>query len=110
MRLKQISFLLVLLAVLASCGNNGNKFHIKGSIANMPEQTVYLQELNVDKTITVDSAKSDKAGKFDLSASAPEPGLYRLAFSDNHNKFIIFSADKSDVTVNGDWNNIELAS
>ncbi len=73
----------------------------------MPEQTVYLSELGIDKIITVDSTTSDKSGNFTLEGNAPEPGLYRLTFSSNNERTLILSIEKGNITVTGDWATVE---
>ncbi|MBS1778118.1 MAG: AhpC/TSA family protein [Bacteroidetes bacterium] len=102
MRVKHLFILSVIIAGLSACGGGGKKYHVYGTLENMPEQTVYLSELGIDKTIVVDSVKSDKSGHFTLSANVPEPGIYRLSFSGNDRK-LLFSFDKEDVTIKGDW-------
>jgi peroxiredoxin len=91
--------------ILVSCGTEKNKFTITGDIANMPEQNIYLEELNINDIVIIDSQKYDGSGSFKLSGSAPEPGLYRLRFAEN--KFILLSIDKGNVEVKGDWNSLE---
>jgi peroxiredoxin len=96
---------LVCVVGLASCGNKENKFSVLGQISNMPEQTVFLEELGIDDAVAIDSARSDKKGSFELEGTAPEPGLYRLRF--NEGQFILLSVDKGTLKVSGDWNRLE---
>jgi peroxiredoxin len=93
------------LVLFASCQTNDNSFTVKGSIANMPKQLIYLEELSVNPTIlTIDSANSDDKGNFEMSGKAIEPGLYRLRFQGN--QFIMLSIDKGVVKVTSDWSNL----
>jgi peroxiredoxin len=71
----------------------------------MPAQRVFLEELNINDIAVIDSGKTDKNGDFELSGTAPEPGLYRLRFEQN--QFILLSVDKGTIKVTGDWNNLE---
>jgi peroxiredoxin len=104
MRLKHL--LLILTALyLSSCSNEKNKFTITGNIQNMPEQSVYLEELGINDITIVDSAKTDKKGDFELSAKAPEDGLYRLRFQ--YDKFVLLSISKGTIKINGNWDNLE---
>lgn len=102
-----ISYILVATLIIAGCKSGSNKFSIHGQIANMPVQTVYLSELRIDNTTIIDSAKTDQSGNFELSASAPEPGLYRLNFSGDQYKYIMLSIDKGKIDLTADWNSIE---
>lgn len=93
------------LVLFASCQTNDNSFTVKGSIANMPKQLIYLEELSVNPTIlTIDSANSDDKGNFEMSGKAIEPGLYRLRFQGN--QFIMLSIEKGVVKVTSDWSNL----
>src|ERR1044072_1153363 len=106
MRLQHLLFLLITPVIfLFSCSSQKNKFTITGNISNMPEQNIYLEELNINDIVILDSQKYDGSGNFKLSGSAPEPGLYRLRLDEN--KFILLSIDKGDVEVKGRWNDLE---
>lgn len=105
MQIKQIRFLLLPLLFLAACTGSENKFTVSGNISNMPEQWVYLEEMNINDLVVLDSVKSDKKGSFDLNGKAPETGLYRLRFEQG--KFVLLSIDKGTVKLTADWNELE---
>ena len=107
MRFRLLVPFLIMLTWLAACGSKENKFTVIGQISNMPEQNVFLEELNPasDVIIIIDSAKTNEKGRFELSGTAPEPGLYRLRFEQS--QFILLSIDKGDIKVTGDWNSLE---
>lgn len=101
MRIKHLVIVWLPVILLAACTGEQNKFKVVGHVENMPEQTVYLEELNVNDIVILDSGKSNGKGDFELSAKAPEQGLYRLRFEQN--KFILLSIDKGTVKINADW-------
>ncbi|MGN6568057.1 MAG: redoxin domain-containing protein [Flavipsychrobacter sp.] len=107
MRSKQLQVLFILVLFwLAACKSGNNKFTVIGELGDMPAQNVVLEEIGVNDVITVvDSAKSNDKGHFELSGTAPEPGLYRLHFSNN--RFILLSLDKGNVKLSGNWNDLE---
>ncbi|HRO42555.1 MAG TPA: TlpA disulfide reductase family protein [Flavipsychrobacter sp.] len=105
MRSKLLLPFLVVLTWVSSCGNKENKFTVLGQIQNMPEQTVFLEELGINAAVVIDSATSNDKGSFELKGTAPEPGLYRIRF--NQNQFILLSIDKGTLKVNADWNSLE---
>ncbi len=106
MKYKQLLFIFIVSSMLTACSNSSRKFIISGTISNMPEQTVILEQLNANDIITiVDSQRSTAKGTFEISATAPEPGLYRLHFKKN--RFILLSIDKGNITVNSAWDSIE---
>ena len=77
---------------------------VAGEIKGIPEQSVYLEELNINDIKVIDSGKVED-GSFELTGTAPEPGLYRLRFEQN--QFILLSVDKGNLKVTGDWNSLE---
>ncbi len=105
MRYRSLLFLLFTLFSLAACKTNKNKFTVIGELANMPGQTVMLEEIGINEIRVIDSAKSDAKGHFEVSGSTPEDNLYRLRF--NGNRFILLAIDKGNVKVTGDWNSFE---
>jgi len=105
MRSRFLPLFVVLLSFITACSNKQNKFSVVGKIDNMPVQSVFLEELGINDIIIIDSAKTDKNGKFELEGTAPEPGLYRLRFEQS--QFILLSVDKGNLKVTGNWNDLE---
>lgn len=105
MNIKPLLSILFCSVLFAACKNDKNKFLIVGEISNMPEQTVLLEEMGINDTKVLDSAKTDSKGHFELSGSGIEPGLYRLHFSEN--QFILLSVFKENVKISGDWKSLE---
>ena len=105
MRIKHLLLLLAPILTLFSCDLQKNEFTIQGKVTDMPEQTVYLEELNINDIVIIDSASSGEQGQFTLSGTADEPGLYRLRFNDN--KFILLSLHKEKAELKADWNAFE---
>jgi len=102
-------FLFIALIWLAGCANDKNKFTVIGDIKNMPEQKVFLEELGINEITVVDSGKTSQNG-FELSAIAPEPGLYRIRFEQNGREqpqFLLLSVDKGTLKISGDWHQME---
>jgi hypothetical protein len=105
MRSRHLLFILIVVS-LAACKNNNRRFNIVGNITGMPVQTVVLEQMGANDIITViDSEKTNKDGRFELSGISPEPGLYRLHFTQS--KFILLSVDKGNIKVSGEWNTLE---
>lgn len=97
--------ILILSLFMISCGKSKSSFQVKGSILNLPIQTLFLEEMGVAGDVIVDSVKSDKDGNFILQAKNEEATLYRIKFSDN--AFIIFSTSDKDISIKAEWPNIE---
>lgn len=107
MQFRLLLFSVFIAIGFAACTGNDKQFSVKGELSGMPEQTVYLEELGIDKITILDSAKSDAAGKFELDGKAPEPGLYRISFSADKNKNVLLSADKGTITLSGNWASLD---
>ena len=101
-------FFFIVLSMLAACNRGNRKFVVNGKIAGMPEQTVILEQINVSNITIIDSGHSDKNGKFELSGTSPEPGLYRLHFTSG--KYILLTIDNGQVDVTAGWDAIEQYS
>jgi peroxiredoxin len=99
-------FLFTALVWLASCSSNKNRFTVLGDVKNAPaRQQVVLEELGINEISILDSARIDEKGHFEISGVAPEPGLYRLRFDQNH--FILLSVENGTLKITNDWNNFE---
>ncbi|PZF73842.1 TlpA disulfide reductase family protein [Taibaiella soli] len=99
-------FLFITLIWLAGCQEGKNKFTVVGDIQNAPpKQPVVLEELGVSEITVIDSTKTDDKGSFEISGTAPEPGLYRLRFDQNH--FVLLAIENGTLKVTADWNAFE---
>ncbi len=92
-----------LLLVTVSCGSE--EFTLAGKIKNMPSQKYYLDELGVDKIVTLDSASSKEDGGFSIKGKTQEYKLYRIRFS--MGKYILFTVKNDEPFIEADWNNLE---
>lgn len=104
MRLRHL-LVLVLFTALAACKGGNGKFTVIGNVTGLPEGAVFLEEVNMDGLVVVDSANADESGKFELSGTAVEPHLYRLRFAGD--RFVLLTLHEGNVNVSGDWNLIE---
>jgi peroxiredoxin len=103
-RISRLLPLFLLPLILVACGRE-KRFTVIGQFSNMPQQRVRLQELRIDdKTIVLDSTRTDADGKFELSAESSEPGLYQVIFEQG--PYIILSQDAGNIRLSGDWRQI----
>jgi len=106
MRSKLLLLIITVTCVLAGCSDSGKKFTVICNIKGLPADNIILEELGANDLITViDSTKPSADGHFELSGNAPEPGLYRLHFTNK--KFILLSVDKGNMKITADWNELE---
>jgi len=64
----------------ASCKNK-NSFTIEGVIKEKTEKTIYLNKVDVNTPVLIDSAKIGKKGSFHFNVKASFPDFYQLGFS-----------------------------
>ena len=97
-------------AILLSCNNKSEpgKFTVTGQIKNAPDQKIYLEELFFsEKNPEVLDTAVMKSGKFTISASAPEEGLYRIRMEKDSAFFVLIN-DKSEIGFTADYNKLSL--
>lgn len=94
------------LALLSACGENGSDdFTVNGTLANAPANTlVFLEEASFNNAhpTPLDSAKTDKNGKFVLSADATEENLYLLRTAGGQYPFAMVINDTKQLRLQAD--------
>ncbi len=110
--MKRILAILLLSSFLFSCNdkNEKGKFTLHGELKNIDDQKIYLEQLffNEKQPQVLDTADI-RNGKFELSATGMEKGLYQLRFEKaqvgyffiNDKPEIILKADVKDMTLEG---------
>jgi len=95
---------IMLTAVLAGCSDKTEKgrFTVTGEIKNAPDGQVVLEELYFSQKppIILDSTTM-KNGRFTLSTSATEEGLYRIRTTNNNEGFLLIN-DNPDIRLTAD--------
>ena len=90
--------------VLASC-NNKNTVKINGEIKGADKQSVYLDRIDVDNILTVDSAKLNSNGRFSFKTTVTDPTYYMLRFGKNEAITIVAEPEK-EISVTGNFNKL----
>jgi peroxiredoxin len=108
--MKKIFQYLLITLIIAGCAakENKGKFSLAGEIKNVPDQKIYLEQLYFSQKNpeVVDTAEI-KNGKFTVTATAPEQGLYRLRLEKDRGAFI-FINDRSDLTLSADFKTLSM--
>ena len=94
------NYLLIIVSVLIVSCNNKNKdqFTINGKIENAKDQKVYLEQLFFnEKDIAVLDTAEIKNGKFELTGTAAEEGLYRIRLEKDNNASYLIINDQSEI-------------
>jgi hypothetical protein len=66
--------------IIAGCQNN-NTFTVKGLIKEPGNKTIFLNRINVNTLLLIDSSKIDDNGRFSFRVEASEPDFYQLGYS-----------------------------
>ena len=91
--MKRIIYLLALVLIFTGCNDKG-KFTINGIIKNSKEKYIYLNKLDVDTPVLIDSAKISRTGSFRLKMKATEADFYQIGFSTSN--FITLLAEPGE--------------
>lgn len=78
--MKRTLFLLTLVIIISGCKDKG-KFAVNGVIKDSKEKYIYLNRLDVDTPVLIDSAKISRKGSFRIRVKATGPEFYQLGFS-----------------------------
>ena len=109
--MKKILAAAAVAAILFSCNNKSDKgkFMLSGELKALPDQKIYLEQLYFSaKQPEVLDTGEVKAGKFILSAIAPEEGLFRIRTAEGAS--IIFINEDSKINFSGTALSQELLS
>ncbi|MEO7562481.1 MAG: TlpA disulfide reductase family protein [Ferruginibacter sp.] len=108
--LKRFLAVILMCLSIAACKTNDNKgnFNVTGEIKNVEDQKIYLEQLffSQQNPEVLDTAEL-KGGKFSLSATAPEEGLYRLRLEKVESGYI-FINDKPEINFKADIKDVSL--
>ena len=102
---KTISVSLIAATILFGCTQKKyGDFTVSGKVSNGGSQKIYLQELPFagSEPLILDSATLQANGKFELSATALEEGLYRLSLERGPEVLLI--NDEKSIRINIDVN------
>jgi thiol-disulfide isomerase/thioredoxin len=102
---KTISISLIAATIIFGCTQKKyGDFTVSGKVSNGGSQKIYLQELPFagSEPLILDSATLQANGKFELSATALEEGLYRLSLERGPEVLLI--NDEKNININIDVN------
>jgi peroxiredoxin len=104
-----VGFLICICIVGCNKKQDTRKFTLSGEIKNLPDQDIYLEQLYFsEKNPEVLDTAEIKNGKFELSAIAPEEGLFRIRMENSEGGFI-FINDEKNIDFKADIKDVSLA-
>ena len=91
--MNRILFLLALILLFSGCKDKG-KFSVNGVIKDSKEKYIYLNKLDVDTPVLIDSAKISRKGLFRFKVKTTGTDFYQLGFSSTN--FITLLAEPGE--------------
>ncbi len=91
--MKKTGFLILLTVIIIACNNEKNII-ISGSHPGDIREYLYVNRVNLNNPVFVDSVRINRSGKFKIKIENPEPAFYTLGF--NNNEFITVVAEPGD--------------
>lgn len=92
----------VLLAISLAVGacTDKNRVKISGEIKDASKEKVYLEQVNVDKIVRVDSTQTDKSGNFSFKVRVETPTFYNVRVG-NKEVVTVIAQPEEDIKVTG---------
>ncbi|MFR3852952.1 MAG: redoxin domain-containing protein [Odoribacter splanchnicus] len=92
-----------ILLLLASC--HKDNVNIVGNIKEAVNQKVYLDQLNVDEVITIDSTQTNKKGKFSFKTTVETPTFFNVRIGPKESLTFIAEPD-AKIELTGTYNGL----
>jgi thiol-disulfide isomerase/thioredoxin len=83
-----------MLAFMAAACKDKNSFIVNGVIKDKSEKYIYINKVDVNNPILIDSAKISKKGAFHFTVRSKDPDFYQLGFSTSN--FITLLAEPGE--------------
>lgn len=94
-----IYFIFILVIISCSSEKKSGTVNIFGTIVEMADQTIFLEELDVRTKLLLDSAKIDPKGTFKFVVEIEEDGFYVLR-TNKENYILLLLSPKEQVEIN----------
>ncbi|MGB5818155.1 MAG: DUF4369 domain-containing protein [Saonia sp.] len=110
--MKKILFLIILSAVMTSCGEDtNNTMTVTGTVKGLKKGKLYLQKIQDSTLIAIDSIQIAGNGDFTFKTEVESPEVFYLYLNkkDNNdiNDRITFFGEPSTITINTAWNTFD---
>lgn len=99
--------ILISILILSCTSKSGNPFTVEGTVKNTDAQMIYLEQnlANSERPLIIDSSKIESNGKFRLTTTTKEEGLFSLRAGQAKLPFAVLINDSKKITVNADLAN-----
>jgi hypothetical protein len=79
---KRIAAFSISLIILTGCADK-NSVRVDGNVKNKEHEKIYLNRIDVDTYVRIDSARIGNSGNFRFKIKVVEPDFYQVGFSDS---------------------------
>lgn len=92
MKVKKILLSVLAVVTLFACSRK-DQMKISGEIQNAAKQKVYLEQLNVDQAVVIDSTETNRNGKFSFKREVTTPTFYNIRIGKNTSVTLVGEPD-----------------
>lgn len=102
--MRKILFAVLVLGFVSCTSKSGNSFTVEGTIKNTHSDMIYLEQNlpNQERPLIVDSSKIGPDGKFNLTTTTKEEGIYSLRAGNAKLPFAVLINDSKKLTIDAD--------
>jgi peroxiredoxin len=100
-------FVLLIFGFVSCTSKSGNSFTVEGTVKNTNASMIYLEQnlANQERPLIIDSSKIGSDGKFKLTTTTKEEGIFSLRTGHAELPFAVLINDSKKITVNADLTN-----
>jgi len=105
--MKRFLFVFLIFGFISCTSKSGNSFTVEGTVKNTNATMIYLEQnlANQERPLIIDSSKIDSDGKFRLTTTTKEEGIFSLRAGHAELPFAVLINDSKKVTINADLAN-----
>lgn len=100
MKMKKIFLPVLVIVTIFSCSRK-DQVKINGEIQNAGKQKVYLEQLNVDQVVVIDSTETNRKGQFSFKREVTTPTFYNIRIGKNSSVALVGEPD-THIQLKGD--------
>ncbi|MBO9683224.1 MAG: AhpC/TSA family protein [Flavisolibacter sp.] len=105
--MNRVLFVLLIFGFVSCTSKSGNSFTVEGTVKNTNAPMIYLEQnlANQERPLIIDSSKIESDGKFKLTTTTKEEGIFSLRAGDAGLPFAVLINDSKKIKVNADLSN-----
>ena len=100
--MKSVLYVVLIFGFISCTSKSGNSFTVEGTVKNTDAQMIYLEQnlANQERPLIIDSSKIGSDGKFKLTTTTKEEGIFSLRAGRAELPFAVLINDSKKVTIN----------